>query len=265
MSRTLMLMLPPKSFSAGGDTPDPGATTQDKTSTIDALAQEKTQATAEQAQSAPENSLSKGFDWRARLRPKGGTLNSKFWGDSDSSPLSLIKQSNGLIWQYTPSITYGATVTYHEAHMQGMNYPINTYNKTSVTALDVTSDFTANDIYEARYMLAVMYFLKVYTKSYFGESAAESGLYGTPPPIMLFEYLGDHLFHKVPVVISGYNFTLPDSVDYVPVEWDGTTTYVPTSSSFTINLLPTYNPNKLRNRFDLEKLKSGQAYKDGFL
>lgn len=239
---------------------------EDDTRIRKAAQQEKTPESTEKAQATSDNKLSKGFDWRARLRPKGGSGNAQFWGtsgDTANSLLGPIKQSNGLIWQYTPSITYNASVNYHKAQMQGMNYPINTYNMSTVESLDVTSELTASDIYEARYMLSAMHFLKVFTKSYFGEQAGE--LYGTPPPVMLFEYLGDHLFHKVPVVISGYNITFADSVDYVPVELNGSVTYVPTQANFTVSLLPTYNPSKLRTKFDLEKLKSGEAYKDGFV
>lgn len=214
---------------------------------------------------ASRNELQKSFDWRARLRPKMGAGNSIFWGGGENSLMGPIKQSNGLVWQYTPTFTYSASAAYHNAHMQGMNYSINTYNKSNVESFQVSSEMSANDIYEARYMLSAIHFLKVCTKSFFGDSAAASGLYGTPPPIMLFEYLGDHLFNKVPVVVTDYSFTFAKDVDYVPVQWNGTTTYVPTTADFSVTLLPTYNPTKLRTKFDLQKLKSGELYKDGFV
>lgn len=237
-----------------------GGVDQDTTFTY----KNKTKAAAEEAQAAPQNKLSKGFDWRARLRPKNGGKNI-FYGSNAESILGLIKQSNGLIWQFTPSITYSASATYSSAQMQGMNYPINTYNQSTVEAFSVSSEFTANDVYEAQYMLAAITFLKVCTKSYFGDIAAAQGRYGTPPPVMLFEYLGDQMFNKVPVVVTNYSFSFDDDVDYVPVEWDDTMTYMPTVARMDITLLPTYNPTKLRTKFDLEKIKSGEAYKHGFL
>lgn len=224
----------------------------------------KSKTDVEKAQAEPTNKLSKSFDWRARLRPKNGGKNI-FYGSNAESLLGLIKQSNGLIWQYTPSVTYSASATYSSAQMQGMNYPINTYNMSTVEAFSVGSEFTANDVYEAQYMLAAITFLKICTKSYFGEAAAASGRYGTPPPVMLFEYLGDQMFNKVPVVVTSYNFTFADDVDYVPVEWDDTITYMPTVARIDITLLPTYNPTKLRTKFDLETIRSGEAYKHGFL
>ena len=110
-----------------------------------------------------------------------------------------------------------------------------------------------------------MTFLRISTKGYFGDKAVEQGKYGTPPPVLIFEYLGDHGFNKVPVVVTNYNMQLPEDVDYVPVEVEGTVTYVPTRTNIMVNLTPTYTPHKLRRRFDLDAITNGIAYKDGFI
>lgn len=214
----------------------------------------------------PGDTLAQKYDWRARLRPKAGGAD-KFYaklGDDDYL-MKPIKDSNGLVWQYTPQIFLSGTAEYNQQLMQGMNYPINTFINGRAPDIPVTADFTANDAYEARYLLAVMTFLRVCTKAYFGDPAVASGDYGTPPPVMVFEYLGDHGFNKVPVVVSNYQMQLPDDVDYVPVEHRGTVTYVPAKTSITVNLMPTYTPHKLRRRFDLESVANGKAYKDGFI
>ena len=88
---------------------------------------------------------------------------------------------------------------------------------------------------------------------------------GAPPPVLLFEYLGDHGYNKVPVVVSHYNFTYPNDVDYVPVEVQGTVTYVPTLMQIVITLSPQYTPSKIRRRFDVNALANGEAYRDGFI
>jgi len=110
-----------------------------------------------------------------------------------------------------------------------------------------------------------MTFLKICTKAYFGDTAVASGDFGTPPPVMLFEYLGDHGFNKVPVVVTNYSMQLADDVDYVPVVVNDQTTFVPSKTNITITLTPTYTPHKLRRRFDLNAVKTGRAYKDGFI
>jgi len=217
------------------------------------------------------DNLSEKRDWRARLRPKNGGAD-QFYSrlGRDDHLLKPIKDSGGLVWQYTPTLFLSGSAEYNQAMAQGMNYPINTFINGRAPDLPVTADFTANDIYEARYMLAVLTFLRVATKAYYGDTAVASGRYGTPPPVLLFEYLGEHGFNKVPVVITNYTMELPGDVDYVPVETGigsdgGEVTYVPTKSNITINLTPTYTPHKLRRRFDLESIANGRAYKDGFI
>lgn len=210
-------------------------------------------------------------DWRARLRPKAGGADQFYsrLGNNDYL-LKPIKDSGGLVWQYTPTLFLSGSAEYNQALAQGMNYPINTFINGRAPDLPVTADFTANDIYEARYLLAVMTFLRIASKAYYGDTAVASGRYGTPPPVLLFEYLGEHGFNEVPVVVTNYTMELPGDVDYVPVETGigsdgGEVTYVPTKSNITVNLTPTYTPHKLRRRFDLESLTNGRAYKDGFI
>ncbi len=216
-----------------------------------------------------DETLKDSYDWRARLRPKKGG-ESMFYqkttsGDSGDYLLKPIEESGGMVWQYTPTIMYQAQTNYSQAHMQGMNYQINTYNNSTPPMLPVSADFTANDIYEARYMLAIFTFLKICGKGTFGDSAVSTGDYGRPPPVLLFEYMGDHMFNKVPVVVTSFSISLPEEVDYVPVKVGDTVTHVPTRTNIMVNLEPTYTPQKLRRKFNLNTLTSGESYKDGFI
>ena len=235
----------------------------------------ETQGTiARPAATASSDTLNKKFDWRARLRPKKGGADTFYAGNvgkKDGTPgftdylMKPIQESGGLVWQTTPTIFLNGTADYDQRFMQGMNYPINTYFHSKAPEIPVTATFTANDQYEARYMLAVMTFLRVATKSFYGDSAVNNGRYGTPPPVMVFEYLGDHGFNKVPVVITNYSFQLDNSVDYVPVTVQDTVTYVPTKADVMVQLLPTFTPTKLRRKFDLQAVANGSLYEDGFI
>jgi hypothetical protein len=219
---------------------------------------------------AKDGSLVEPFDWRARLRPKNGGID-RFYGRLDSADgdadylLKPLEESNGIVWQYTPTIFMSGSAEYNEALMQGMNYPINTFISSRPPDIPITADFSANDIYEARYLLAVMTFLKICTKAASGDDAVARGRAGTPPPVLLFEYLGDHGFNKVPVVVTNWSMQLADNVDYVPVVVGGKTTYVPTLTNIMINLKPQYTPHKLRRKFSVEAVTNGIAYKDGFI
>lgn len=218
--------------------------------------------------STASDTMSQNFDWRARLRPKNGGIRTFYSkeGNDANYLLKPLEEAGGLVWQYTPNIFLSGSAEYNEALMQGMNYPINTFISSRPPDIPITADFSANDQYEARYLLAVMTFLKICTKAYFGDDAVAKGKAGTPPPVLLFEYLGDHGFNKVPVVVSNYSIQLPDNVDYVPVQVaKDTLTYVPTLTNIMINLKPQYTPHKLRKNFSLEQITSGAAYKQGFM
>lgn len=233
---------------------------------LERIAQQSNTVIAAQGISSASTTLSKGYDWRARLRPKAGGIE-QFYGSVPRGDALMrpLKESGGLVWQYTPNIFLSGTAEYNQTLLQGMNYPVNTFVSSRPPDIPVSADFTANDTYEARYLLAIMTFLRVCTKAYFGDAAVASGNYGTPPPVMLFEYLGDHGFNKVPVVITNYSIQLPDDVDYVPVLVNTEVTHVPSKTNIVITLTPSYTPHKMRRRFDLDAVRSGQAYRDGFI
>ena len=155
------------------------------------------------------NIVAQNYDWRARLRPKRGgegyVYGTNYMSDGDTNILQPLINSGGLVWQYTPQIFVAAGTNYQQYDMQGMNYPIFAYQNSRPPELPVAADFSANNIDEARYVLAIMHFLKVITKSYSGDAAVEQGVAGTPPPVLLFEYLGEHGFNKVPVIVKDYS------------------------------------------------------------
>lgn len=210
------------------------------------------------------------YDWRARLRPKRGGQD-RFYAASANGGLQdylmrPIKESNGLVWKYTPTVFVAASANYNSHTGQGMQYPVHSYENSTPPEITVTADFTANDIYEARYLLAVMTFFKIATKGDFGDIAVAKETAGAPPPVLLFEYLGDHGYNKVPVVVGNYSMSLPNDVDYVPVDTgDSTTTYVPTLVNIVTTLTPQYTPSKVRRRYDVQSIANGVAYRDGFV
>jgi hypothetical protein len=114
-------------------------------------------------------------------------------------------------------------------------------------------------------MLAMMTFLKIATKGDFGDPAVARDAAGAPPPVMIFEYLGDHGFNRVPVIVTTYNITFQQDVDYVPVELADTVTYVPTVASVLVTLAPQYSPRKVREQYDIERIANGSAYTQGFI
>jgi len=218
-----------------------------------------------------ESKTFKDVDWRARIRPKRGGekwaygLVDSAGNDVQDSILKPLQDKGGIVFPYTPDIFLQGSVDYNEAQQHGSNYPFYTYISSRPPTLPITGTFTAQTIEEGQYMLALFHFLRTVTKAYYGDSAVTSGYYGTPPPVLLFEYLGEFGFNKVPVIIRNYNFQLPPDVDYVPVKFKGTTTYMPAETSIMIELAPQYTYKKTRKRFDLNAFTSGKQYNQGFI
>jgi len=236
----------------------------------DQIAQETSMSSAFEIPN--QDKISENYDWRARLRPKRGGESYVYgtaYENEGTNILQPIINSNGLIWQYTPQIFVAAGTNYTQYDLQGMNYPIYAYQNSRPPELPIAAEFTANNIDEARYMLAIMHFLKVITKSYSGDAAVAQGVAGTPPPVLLFEYLGEHGFNKVPVIVKDYSIQYSEDVDYVPVHYKmgsrDTVTYVPTAALVSINMSVNYTPKKLRKQFDITGLTTGAAYSDGFI
>ena len=220
------------------------------------------------------NDLGK-FDWRARIRPKRGGEDIAYGivdaqGNPKPSILSPLKERGGIVYPYTPNIFLQATVNYDEHSQHGSNYPFYTYIDSKPATLPVQGQFTANTLEEAQYMLAIFHFLRSVTKGFYGDSAVDQGFYGTPPPVLMFEYLGHYGFNKVPVIIRSFNFQLPDGVDYVPVKFNHptageTVTYMPTEPDIMIEMVPQYTYKKLRKRFDLLAFTRGEDFNKGFI
>jgi hypothetical protein len=207
---------------------------------------------------------------RARLGPASKTIAGKteVLGPAycDENILAPLWKTRGVVWPYTPDIMFGASAEYNNFHFTHSNYPYQNYVKSMPAEITVVGMFTAQTVSEARYVLAVIHFLRAMTMIEFGDEAAKAGRAGTPPPVLRFNYMGDHQFNNVPVVVSTVNYQLERDIDYVSVPGpNNTTSYVPTSLNMTVTLLVQQNPSKVRKEFDLAKFKTGDLLSKGFL
>lgn len=222
------------------------------------------------------------FDHRARLQPKSITNASDILGDKvDTNILYPLYSTDGVLFPYTPTVTTGFAAEYDPSAFIHTNYNYNAYVRSYPKTINITADFTAQTNDEALYMLAVIHFFKSVTKSYFGVNPYQKA--GTPPPVLLFSYLGEHQFNRVPVVVKTFDFTLDSSVDYVPVNTTDLAlyspnfgvnlpksnnsgySYVPTKITTTVELDTQYAPIKLRNEFNLDLFRSGKLMDKGYI
>lgn len=225
------------------------------------------------------------IDYRARLSNKDGAdgANEIFGPDDNSNILQPLRATNGILFPYTPAISTGSEAEYDQTSFVHSIYGYNAYVRSFPKTIGVTAEFTAQNIKEAYYMLSVLHFFRTVTKSYFGlQTYAKSG---SPPPVLLFSYLGDYLFSNVPVLIKTFDYTLPADLDYVPVNTssfapgnvtlsgeDPTTTttkkgwtYVPTHLTVNITMDTQYTPYTLRQDFNLDKFRTGKLIDQGWI
>jgi len=200
-------------------------------------------------------------DMRCSLRAKGSGADIVFGPKGDpNNILSPLRQVNKLVFPYTPTIQTGNTAEYDEYSYAQSAFKYPSYVKSYPKEIMISGDFTAQTDLESKYMLAVMHFFKSITKPYFGISNQRAG---SPPAVILFNYLGDQQFKDVPVIVKDYSYSLEPNVDYVFVE--SFNSYVPTKLNVSIVLESYFNPAIIRDNFDLDKFKTGAQLGRGFI
>lgn len=223
------------------------------------------------------------IDWRARLQVMRANFEDFFGvptGSKDGAGImSPLLQDRGIVFHYQPSIFIAYSATYDTQTFQGTNYPLHTYMSSMPPTLPIQVQYTVSTQEEGLYLLAMMQFLKVSTKSQFGESAVRTGKFGRPPPVLEFSYLGPQGYDRVPVVVNDVNFIMPNNVDYIPVAHDQITadyhvsafkhvagegdsgaagvTFVPNDLEMTITVMPQYSPRRIRRKFSLDEMRRG--------
>ncbi|MGA1047808.1 MAG: hypothetical protein ACO3UU_07345, partial [Minisyncoccia bacterium] len=132
---------------------------------------------------------------------------------SNPGILAPLQITDGVIFPYTPNITVNYNANYDPAELVHTNYKIYQYKNSSVDNVQITCDFTAQDTYEANYLLAVIHFFRSATKMFYGQDQDPKP--GTPPPLCYLFGLGQFQFNAHPLVISNFAYSLPSEVDYI--------------------------------------------------
>lgn len=151
-------------------------------------------------------------DWRLRLKLASSAA--YFYtvaGQSDI--LYPLRGTDGVVFPYTPTISMNYRSNYEVSDLVHTNYKQYFYKNSSVEEITISADFTAQDTAEANYLLAVMHFFKTVTKMFYGKDI--NPINGTPPPLCYLLGYGQFQFSDHPVLISGFQYTLPNDVDYI--------------------------------------------------
>jgi len=155
-------------------------------------------------------------DWRLRCRlsPFADYLYNNL--DTSTSILQPLKQTDGVIFPYMPTVTIQNTANYSDYRLTHSNYRGYFYQGSAVENIIINADFTAQDTAEANYLLAVITFFKSCTKMFYGQDERR----GVPPPLLYLTGLGEYQFNEHPCVLSYFNYMLPNDVDYIKCHAD---------------------------------------------
>lgn len=233
-------------------------------------------------------------DWRVRLSLAPDSQ--YMYNASEPGILKPLLETDGVIFPYTPSISVNYAATYEQTSLVHSNYKIFQYSGSGVDSVSLACAFTAQDTYEANYLLAVIHFFRSMTKMFYGQD--DNPKNGTPPPLCYMFGMGGYQFAAHPLAIQGFSYTLPDDVDYIKttsespagaprpskytpsdgrlagtgVEKGGkgpgpsfstsptteAVTWVPTRIQMTITCVPIMSRNSVSNRFSLRDYASGK-------
>ena len=197
-------------------------------------------------------------DVRLKVRP----LNDKVvYGDNDPTTniMSILYETNGLLFPYKPTITLNQAINWDPLALIHTNFDINAYQRTPSVSVSVAAPFTAQTQREGEYLMAVLHFLKVVSKSYYGVSAAEEGTAGIPPPVLKLHGFGTTAFSNVPVILKNYSYTFDDQVDYTLFfAKNDESAYLPAKLQITMEFALQFSVTEQREYFSLNEFRSGK-------
>lgn len=185
------------------------------------------------------------YDWRVGLDVPGFLK---------SSPL-IAPLGDRLVFPFTPTIILGHSASYSQVQPTHTNYPYYAYQNSQVDVITINGDFFSENESDALHWVATIHFLRTMTKMFYGEGQNA----GKPPPMTRLNGYGKHVMNNIPVVITNFTTDLPADVDYISCNvggQDGETNYVPSQSTITVQVAPTYARRSVA-KFDLQKYANG--------
>jgi hypothetical protein len=171
----------------------------------------------------------------------------------------------GVIFPYTPTVSITNTAKYTAQELTHNNYVQYFYDHSAIEAITIQGEFTVQNVNEGQYLLAAIYFFRSVTKMFFGAEA----MAGNPPPIVYLNGYGQYYLPNVPCVVTQFQHTMPDAVDYIEVPEPGlvynpavqsatpNSTRLPTTSTVSLTLQPVYSRIAQSQGFSLNDFARG--------
>lgn len=207
-------------------------------------------------------------DWRVRISMQPA-IAGRFYSESNFITRPLVR-TNGVIFPYTPTVSISHNARYSSQPLTHSNYAPHFYESSEVANIDISGEFTVQNIEEGQYLMAAVQFFRSCTKMFFGPD----DIAGTPPPLVFLDGYGSAYLPHVPCVVTGFKHTMPADVDYldVPVgisnptqgsgkvaqSTAGISTRLPTTSTVSVVLQPVYSQTNIGNNFSLNNYAQGK-------
>lgn len=168
-------------------------------------------------------------------------------GDRGNLLWPLI-DTDGVLFPYLPQINVSYSASYSPTDLVHSNYKIFNYTGSAVESVQITGDFTAQDVIEANYVLAVIHFFKCVTKMFYGQDQQK----GVPPPLVYLSGHGQYGFDNHPMVITNFSLNYPTDCDYINAG-----PYHATAAVFNSYKPPSFAYNPSQARLYNAKLQKG--------
>ena len=194
-------------------------------------------------------------DWRVRLQVPDNSPIARFFDFENNELMKPLAEAGGIFWPLTPTMQI--------QHSQ-------------IESLSIIGEFPVQNSEDAKHWVATVNFLRTASKMFFGQDDKD-GLKGNPPPILHFYGYGDHMFNKIPVVISSFNVELRQGIDYISTKQHNTPykqlngpdegffmnaegedqTWAPSLSNISCVITPIYSRESMKN-FSMKKFVRGE-------
>ena len=182
-------------------------------------------------------------DLRVKIRVPSNYLN--------KNVLRPVSFNGGIIFPYTPEITYETVANYSPQTPTHSNFALNFYQRSGITNITISGQFTVQHEDDAAMYLATVHLLRALTKMRQGKDNDA----GSPPPVCRLDAYGDMMLANVPVSISSVTITLPNNVDYYTLGKDHNSYYlpiygqasVPTNANIKVVCVPIYSRAEMQN------------------
>ena len=194
-------------------------------------------------------------DGRVRISLPDGA-NRMFYNDPRANLLlTPLQETSGVVFPFVPQIVINNAANYSALSPSQTNYPYQVYQNSQIGTINLFGQFTAQTPADARYVLAVITFMRLATKSFRNDDEHA----GNPPIILKLTGHGKNLLPSIPVVIQSFDLTLPKEVDYIttPVPYDiMNIDNIPTITDISITMTPVYSRQQL-SKFNMADIANG--------